>query len=285
MSHASRWLDVLTECVLAISDLNHAYPTPREWLPEAASTLHHRFGPRTGVALLRVGPAESRSGWSHSLHAVRCGDPEESAEWRERYTSATVASGLTPRDYLEEGARDWHVWQSGDPLPDDPLGAFIDSFIRRHHLGSFAHCCGPMAPGGADEPKGALVLDFWTLDRREREELPPKAFCRNLARAIQICLLRVELGSRLPAESGLDRLTPSQRRVAALLMEGHNEREVANQLDRSPHTVHQHVKAIYAAFSVRSRAEFMAACIPMTTTGRANIEQRASSEEKQESLG
>jgi DNA-binding CsgD family transcriptional regulator len=54
-------------------------------------------------------------------------------------------------------------------------------------------------------------------------------------------------------------LTRAQRRVLDLLMQGHSEDEIASLLDRSYHTVHSHVRLIYVAYGVHSRAELFAA--------------------------
>lgn len=51
------------------------------------------------------------------------------------------------------------------------------------------------------------------------------------------------------------RLSRTERQVLALLCQDKTEREVAEQLDRSPHTVHVHVKSIYRKLGVRSRRQ------------------------------
>jgi PAS domain S-box-containing protein len=53
-------------------------------------------------------------------------------------------------------------------------------------------------------------------------------------------------------------LTPRQREVLDLLMTGLGEKDVAEKLFLSRHTVHNHVKAIYRALGVSSRAELFA---------------------------
>jgi DNA-binding CsgD family transcriptional regulator len=50
-------------------------------------------------------------------------------------------------------------------------------------------------------------------------------------------------------------LSRAQRVVAEMLIEGLSEREIAQRINRSPHTVHDHTKAIYATWGVRSRAQ------------------------------
>jgi DNA-binding CsgD family transcriptional regulator len=54
------------------------------------------------------------------------------------------------------------------------------------------------------------------------------------------------------------RLSPRQRQVLGLLRRGLGEKQVAAELDVSPHTVHDYVKALYKAHGVASRAELLA---------------------------
>ncbi len=54
------------------------------------------------------------------------------------------------------------------------------------------------------------------------------------------------------------RLTPRQQQVLAQLMAGASEKELAFTLNVSPHTVHEHIKAIHRAFGARSRGELLA---------------------------
>jgi DNA-binding CsgD family transcriptional regulator len=61
-----------------------------------------------------------------------------------------------------------------------------------------------------------------------------------------------------PSEAILRGLSGAQRRVLRLLLTGKSEKEVAEELHISPHTVHSHVKQIYKQFAVGSRPELMA---------------------------
>jgi DNA-binding CsgD family transcriptional regulator len=75
-----------------------------------------------------------------------------------------------------------------------------------------------------------------------------------------IALLHEELAhdwNRVEREQGA-RLTPRQRQVLAQLMAGASEKELAYELNVSPHTVHEHIKAIHRAFGARSRGELLA---------------------------
>jgi DNA-binding CsgD family transcriptional regulator len=70
----------------------------------------------------------------------------------------------------------------------------------------------------------------------------------------------ISAASNLDA-SGMDGLSPAQRRVLSALLEGNSEKDVATRLKLSPHTVHNHVREIYARFGVHSRPELMARCL------------------------
>lgn len=53
----------------------------------------------------------------------------------------------------------------------------------------------------------------------------------------------------------LPRLTPRQRAVVTLMLEGHDRKKIAYELELSPHTVADHMKAIYRHFGVSGRSE------------------------------
>ncbi|MEX2027142.1 MAG: FHA domain-containing protein [Pirellulaceae bacterium] len=59
----------------------------------------------------------------------------------------------------------------------------------------------------------------------------------------------------LPSEEGLTR---AQQQVLRLVLQGCDETAIAEQLGRSWHTVHTHLKAIYKHFEVHTRVELVA---------------------------
>ncbi|HUE72775.1 MAG TPA: FHA domain-containing protein [Pirellulaceae bacterium] len=59
----------------------------------------------------------------------------------------------------------------------------------------------------------------------------------------------------LPSVEGLTR---AQQQVLKLVLQGCDEAAIAQQLDRSWHTVHTHLKAIYKHFEVHTRVELVA---------------------------
>jgi DNA-binding CsgD family transcriptional regulator len=72
---------------------------------------------------------------------------------------------------------------------------------------------------------------------------------------------RLSDGSHFSAEAPfppLKSLSEAQRRVFDLLLCGQPEKTIARRLALSRHTVHNHVRAIFKAFAVHSRAELLA---------------------------
>ncbi len=57
------------------------------------------------------------------------------------------------------------------------------------------------------------------------------------------------------------RLTAAEAKVLSMLLLGLSEKQVAARLFNSPHTVHTHVKRIYQALGVHSRAELLSRCL------------------------
>jgi DNA-binding CsgD family transcriptional regulator len=67
-----------------------------------------------------------------------------------------------------------------------------------------------------------------------------------------------QLTSILLAARGL---TPAQERIAALVLRGLPTREISAAAHVSPHTVQEHLKAIFDKFGVRSRRELVSAVL------------------------
>ena len=67
---------------------------------------------------------------------------------------------------------------------------------------------------------------------------------------------------RREALSGVESLTPSERRVAALATEGLTNREIAQSLYVTPKTVEVHLSNTYRKLDIRSRRDLTAAMAP-----------------------
>lgn len=57
----------------------------------------------------------------------------------------------------------------------------------------------------------------------------------------------------------IERLTPRQRKVLSLMMEGVTSKEIAKKLNLSPSTIKTHLSAIFRVFQVRTRLQLMLA--------------------------
>ncbi len=262
MQHVSPWLDLLTECILTIAEPAPQDHTVHDWLNQTARTLAKQIGPEYGVALIRVAPGPPQSPWANSPHAISCGVPKHCKKWRSRYTAAIVASGLTPGDFLNNLSNNSPTsWRLGETTNQPKLRNLGNLLAKQHNVASFVHCAQTIEAENAI-PRGALILDAWVWDHQAKIKLPPKRLLLNIAKAVTANLIRLERQNAQAEDSLMGRLTPAQRKVADLLVRGLTEQEAATELDRSRHTVHQHVKAIYTTLSVRSRAEFMARCLP-----------------------
>jgi DNA-binding CsgD family transcriptional regulator len=70
--------------------------------------------------------------------------------------------------------------------------------------------------------------------------------------------LAARLSETAPASGPIAKLTPAQRRVFDMLVAGKPTEEVASRLGRSIFTVRNHIKAIFLAFDVKTRAALVA---------------------------
>lgn len=62
-------------------------------------------------------------------------------------------------------------------------------------------------------------------------------------------------------------LTPRERDVLELLVEGMSVREISDELTRSPHTVHDYVKSLYRKLGASSRGELVALALGHVRNG------------------
>jgi pSer/pThr/pTyr-binding forkhead associated (FHA) protein len=104
----------------------------------------------------------------------------------------------------------------------------------------------------SSEVRAGQLLRFgsvtFLIEGDPRADVSPDAETQSLSQARDSMLAEVEKLN----------LTAAQRRVFDLLLDGLPEKQVAARLKISPHTVHNHVRAIYVAASVGSRAELLA---------------------------
>lgn len=61
-----------------------------------------------------------------------------------------------------------------------------------------------------------------------------------------------------PVQHETPPLSPTEKRVCALLLQRLTEQKIADHLERSPNTVHVHVRNIYRKLGVRTRKQLYA---------------------------
>jgi len=71
-------------------------------------------------------------------------------------------------------------------------------------------------------------------------------------------------------DMSMESLSEAQLRVLRVLLTGKSEKEVAELLFLSPHTVHSHVRTIYQYYDVNSRAALMAHFIQLALQDESN---------------
>jgi DNA-binding CsgD family transcriptional regulator len=90
---------------------------------------------------------------------------------------------------------------------------------------------------------------------RRAVELATMCGAAPLAGRAETELLATGARPRRVALSGVDSLTPSERRVAQMAAEGRTNREVAQTLFVSPKTVEVHLSSVYRKLGIRSRSQ------------------------------
>ena len=104
------------------------------------------------------------------------------------------------------------------------------------------------------ETDGGTMLSGCVMFRKLGKPSFDERACRLVHLVFQECgpLHTADLNADLVDD--LSGLTPRQRTVLAMLIDGMTVKEAAERLSLSPHTVNGYVKAIYRHFGVRNRA-------------------------------
>jgi DNA-binding CsgD family transcriptional regulator len=93
---------------------------------------------------------------------------------------------------------------------------------------------------------------------RRALELATRCGATPLAQRAETELLATGARPRRVALSGVDSLTPSERRVAQMAAEGHTNREIAQALFVTPKTVEVHLSSVYRKLEISSRSQLPA---------------------------
>ncbi|MEC9374582.1 MAG: helix-turn-helix transcriptional regulator [Planctomycetota bacterium] len=243
---AARACDVVARALLLDRD------TPEDWLEDVCESLCEMAAAPVAASAFVVhrpdDPSERRLGEPAMVRAPLEGSARRFAD--------AVEHGLEQDETLFRRG-DLHLWAS--PVCA-PRSAFIDDrswpqsplyrFRRSIGIHDFLRAQIPMRG-----PEGLMSLVFqldgllptWKPKEELIEVFGP--VCTHAARAfhqqfLALALMRSQL---------LELISPSQRAIAPLLAEGMSETAVGQRLERSHHTVHDHRKAIYKAWGVKTR--------------------------------
>ncbi len=258
-------------------------PDARHWMTLAASCIRDLMlecvpavRPAVGVSVWHIEAAMATSPpgstWNPLASAV-CG-----------YASGPIATRIG-EDLARGGASDdlprgWRP-RNGSPrsgawLLEDIMSPAEFALTRyaafRHEarLGPFCRLCTPetseragrwmivqvdlpevFGPDRAGSGSGVPSADAAATMERVRMLL--KAIGPSIARAYA-----QQVGRPMARRNAmLARASTSQQRIFELMIEGLKERAIAQRIHRSVHTVHDHIKSIYAAMGVNSRFELL----------------------------
>ena len=135
------------------------------------------------------------------------------------------------------GDRDWYGSE------------FFNAHLRNFRFDDQLYSVRPLGPGRVE----AIGIT------REMSDRPFADEDQNLLELFHEQLALQDRARLLPADG--PHLTPRERDVLRCLLTGATEKAVAAELGISALTVHGHVKSIYAAYRVSSRAELLVRCL------------------------
>lgn len=239
------------------------------WMRSASKTVLDAYGSltrnRSGpvgawVALMGVVPGEgsgasARFGGGRGMPRAVTGVATSGYQGYSQEQVEDIAAGAAT------DAETWQAWvgASSRGLVDADRGLLItepsstDERVRvTTPLGRFVRGIQPLLRSDASR---VLV---WQVDGRAGVWLPSAADVAAGELMGMALAKGFDLGVIVPERRRADlkaKLSPSQAPILPLLAQGLNQRQIGERIGRSLHTVHDHVKGIYAALGIKSRYE------------------------------
>ena len=230
----------------------------QDWAERAADALT-RIDPgcRVGIIITqlddtgRLGNAHSAAAHQSDLEARRSQDPKkDSTAARMRLERLSDLGMAIPSDALTRGlaanAEDLGDWRSG------PLARVWEA------KGTETLLLGIAPIGSVTQDDGGslhrCVVAVVSLAPTDARGTRPNA--RVLGALLPLLAERAALA--MPAGHEIGWLTDREQDVLDRLTMGRSVREIAEDLGRSPHTVHDHVKSLHRKLSASSRGELVA---------------------------
>ncbi len=231
---------------------------PQDWLACACSTLSTLTPTETLVGAMLAEPAPAPTYWKSVACAV-------GGRYGQKLLDAVLAelrAGM-PSDDLAESLGHRSMWpraacvRRADLVTGEEWATSQYRAWRRGlGLGEFVRVVAPMEDH-LGRPR-TLIVQF---DGVGHEWSPDEAFVR-MAGAAGACLwaaFRERFVAPMErSEQAMALLKPLRRKIAQLIVAGKSESQIGAIVDRSPHTIRDHVKAMYSLFEVSTRHELIA---------------------------
>ena len=208
----------------------------------------HRSGPlgfdHTDLAALRrVAP--------HVGEAIRRIVAATSAGDEPRSDARTQGLVIVAHDRVVAlgGAAEYWLEQLGYPFVviGDPLPLALAAVVRRLSVLEGSGLTGPPAAVRLRTSRGVLLTVHATALRDAAG-----------AGAVALSIVRTDSAEHASLLLAAHGLTPAQRRVAELVLQGRTTGQIVRQLRISEHTVQDHLKAVFDKIGVRSRRDLVA---------------------------
>lgn len=238
----------------------------QDWVDQAARTLSGLDANcRVGLAIAHM----DQSGQVRSVEAVGthaspnelAALPDSKAELlglRVRMERLLDLGFPVPAAALRQGlaasADDLGAWRDG------PLGRIWNNTnLEKLLLGVI-----PTGREGTDR----VLLIFVALDRAASNA--PRANARTMAAIIPLLARRACMA--LPSSGPIAWMTDREQDVLNRLILGKSVRNIADELGRSPHTVHDHVKSLHRKLNASSRGELVARALGHVAENHVDLE-------------
>lgn len=241
-------------CAVVAAAFDSEHKDPDRWVAHVASLIAERTDARSLAWVAVVQPEPETGAW-HTRHFALTGNARPDV------------NGALQREALEGFPHDDFATLTGQRA--DPMRAVAGTrralladekwfhssyaaFRRPLGLHEFTRAIVPFFDRA--EPRALILqVDLTRADAQptDRDVALTAATAPAIARAFRQHFVFIhEHRERLT-----NRLTPAQRRVLPLLVEGLSEPQVAATLNRSAHTIHDHTKTIYQTLGVSNRLQ------------------------------
>lgn len=237
-------------CGMVGAALTSDAANPEQWLTQTCAQLVDLVEGRA-AALACLRSAASFDEALRLLHAGAAGMP--SPEAREASLAALAKGDAAPTTGIAGGLGAARALARSQIMSDRVWQASGERRARMA-IGLFEFARASAAVDLVDGP-GLLTIQLDGLTAQWRPDDLTLAALEAVAPAMARGYLKRFIAPERRKRQLLDRLSDSQKLIAPLLASGLTEREVAERLERSMHTIHEHTREIYRAFGVRSRME------------------------------